>query len=79
MSVEDDGYPPSPSRVFTQDMNFQRTAYRYPNSATDSLEAPESISASRIKNSPRAAREKPCQRVFKKLKGWLNRFLNYLT
>ena len=66
MSVED-VYPIS--RVLTQD---QRTTSR----PTDSLEAPESLSA-RIRNSP--AQKKLRQRVFNKLKGWFNRFFNYLS
>ena len=75
MSVED-VYPPS--RVFTQDLNFQRATYPYSNCSTDSLEAEalESISV-KIRNSP--AQEKLCQWVYNKLKGWFNRFLSYLS
>ena len=75
MSVEDvHAYPPS--RVLTQDLNFQRAAY-YPdsNGSTDSLEAP-SLSTG-IMNSP--SWEKLYKRVFNKLKEWFNRFLSYLS
>ena len=69
MSVEceaEHAYPPS--RVVTQDLNFQRAAYPSSNRSTDSLESSESVSA-RIGN-----QEKLYQRVFNKLKDWFNRF-----
>ena len=65
-----------PSRAFTQDLNFQRTAYPYSNCSTNPLETPEPLGA-RIRNSP--AQEKLCQRVFKRLKGWFNRFFSYFS
>ena len=75
MSVEDEHVYP-PSRVFTQDLNFQRAAYPYTNGSPDSLEVPESISG-RIRSPP--AQETLCRRVLTKLKEWLDRFLSYLS
>ena len=75
MSVEDEHVYP-PSRVFTQDLNFQRDAYPSSNYSTHSLETPESLSA-RIRNS--LVVEKLCQRIFNMLKVWFNRFLSYFS
>jgi len=75
MSVEEEHVYP-PSRVFTQGLNFKRAAYPYSNCSTESSEAPEPLSA-RIRDSP--TQEKLCQRIFKKLKRWFNRFLCYLS
>ena len=77
MSVEDvDLYPPS--RVFTQGL-IMNSYYPYLTYSTDSLEAPESISA-RIRNLPaRRDSENLCQHVFNKLKEWFNRFLSYFS
>ena len=66
MSVEH-LYPPS--RVFTQDLRAT-----HPNSNCSR----EFLSANTDRNSPTAQQKKLCQRVINKLKGWLNRFFNYL-